>query len=285
VIAAELEAASKRFGMVTALAAVTIAIGEGEVVALLGPNGAGKSTAISVLLGLRVPEAGTARLFGLDPRRARARRDVGVAPQETAFPPTLRVAEVIELVRRHYSAPVAPASLSERFGLGRLLRRQLGGLSGGERRLVAVALAFAGRPRLLVLDEPTASLDGEARVRVWSATRAHARAGGAVLLTTHHVDEAEALAQRVVLLESGAVVADGSVDELKRAAGLTRVSFRVSQQLELPGAVHDGETIRADVEDAGAFVAALVRRGVELAALEVRPLTLEEAIVAHKARR
>jgi ABC-2 type transport system ATP-binding protein len=138
---------------------------------------------------------------------------------------------------------------------------------------------------LLVLDEPTASLDGEARVRVWNATRAHARAGGTVLLTTHHVDEAEALAQRVVLLESGAVVADGSVDELKRAAGLTRVSFRASQRLELPGTVHDGETIRADVEDAGAFVAALVRRGVELAALEVRPLTLEEAIVAHKARR
>jgi ABC-2 type transport system ATP-binding protein len=259
---------------VTALAAVTLTIEEG-VVALLGPNGAGKSTAIAVLLGLRVPDTGTARLFGLDPRRARARREVGVAPQETAFPPTLCVAEVLELVRRHYPAPLAPPTLSERFALDRLLRRQLGGLSGGERRLVAVALAFAGRPRLLVLDEPTASLDAEARLRVWNATRAHACAGGTVLLTTHHVDEAEALAQRVVLLEAGTVVADGSVGELKRAAGLTRVSFRGC----------DGETIRADVEDAGAYVASLARRGVELAALEVRPLTLEEAIAAHKARR
>jgi ABC-2 type transport system ATP-binding protein len=275
VIAAELDGVSKRFGPLTALAGVSLAIAEGDVAALLGPNGAGKSTAIAVLLGLRVPDAGTARLFGLDPRRAEARREVGVAPQETAFPPTLRVAEILELVRRHYAAPLALPKLSERFGLERVLRRQLGGLSGGERRLVALALAFVGRPRLLVLDEPTTSLDAEARFRVWHATRAHARAGGTVLLTTHHVDEAEALAQRVVLLEAGAVVADGTVGELKRAAGLTRVSFRG----------RDGETIRADVADAGAYVASLARRGVELAALEVRPLTLEEAIAAHEARR
>jgi ABC-2 type transport system ATP-binding protein len=285
VSAAELDGVTKRFGPVTALADVRFAIEEGEVLALLGPNGAGKSTALAVLLGLRVPDGGIARLFGLDPRRAEARRDVGVAPQETAFPPTLRVAEVVELVRRHYAAPLAVPVLSERFGLDGLLRRQLGGLSGGERRLVAVALAFAGRPRLVVLDEPTAALDADARQRVWNATRTHACAGGTVVLTTHHVDEAEALAQRVVLLEAGTVVADESIDELKRAAGLTRVSFRASPRLERSGVVRDGDLVRADVEDAGAFVASLVRRGAELAALEVRPLTLEEAIAAHKARR
>jgi ABC-2 type transport system ATP-binding protein len=285
VSAAALGGVTKRFGPVTALAGVTLAIEEGDVLALLGPNGAGKSTALAVLLGLRVPDAGTARLFGLDPRRAEARRDVGVAPQETAFPPTLRVAEVLELVRRHYAAPLALPVLSERFGLGGLLRRQLGGLSGGERRLVAVALAFAGRPRLVVLDEPTAALDADARLRVWNTTRAHAHGGGTVVLTTHHVDEAEALARRVVLLDEGTVVADESIDELKRAAGLTRITFRAPPRVELPGVVRDGDLARADVEDAGAFVASLVRRGVELAALEVRPLTLEEAIAAHKARR
>ena len=283
--AAALDAVTKQFGPVTALADVTLAIEEGEVLALLGPNGAGKSTALALLLGLRVPDRGIARLFGLDPRRAEARRDVGVAPQETAFPPTLRVAEVVELVRRHYAAPLAVPVLSERFGLGGLLRRQLGGLSGGERRLVAVALAFAGRPRLVVLDEPTAALDTDARLRVWNATRAHAYGGGTVVLTTHHVDEAEALAQRVVLLEAGTVVADEGIDELKGAAGLTRFSFRASPRLERSGVVRDGDLVRADVEDAGAFVASLVRRGVELAALEVRPLTLEEAIAARKARR
>jgi ABC-2 type transport system ATP-binding protein len=284
-IAAELMAVTKRFGLVTALDRLSLAIREGDVLALLGPNGAGKSTAIAVLLGLRVPEGGAARLFGLDPRRASARRWVGVAPQETAFPPTLRVAELFELVRRHYDAPVALGALSERFGLESLLRRQLGGLSGGERRLVAAALAFAGRPQLIVLDEPTAGLDGEARLRVWNATRAHARAGGTVLLTTHHLDEAEALAHRVVLLESGVAVAEGTVAEIKRAAGLTRVSFRAPPGLVLEDVVRDGDAISADVVDAGSFVESLVRRGLRLVDLEVRPLTLEEAIAVRKAAR
>jgi ABC-2 type transport system ATP-binding protein len=195
------------------------------------------------------------------------------------------VTDLFELVRRHYDDPVALGALSERFGLESLLRRQLGGLSGGERRLVAAALAFAGRPQLIVLDEPTAGLDGEARLRVWNATRAHARAGGTVLLTTHHLDEAEALAHRVVLLESGVAVAEGTVAEIKRAAGLTRVSFRAPPGLVLEDVVRDGDAIRADVVDAGSFVESLVRRGLRLIDLEVRPLTLEEAIAVRKAAR
>ena len=272
---AELLAVSKRFGSVTALDRLTLALAEGEVLALLGPNGAGKSTAIAVLLGLRVPDAGTARLFGLDPRRTAARRRVGVVPQETAFPPTLRVAELVEFVRRHYRPPADAGALTERLGLELLLRRQLGGLSGGERRLVAVALAFAGEPTLVVLDEPTTGLDREARARVWAAVRTHASAGGSVLLTTHHLDEAEALAERVVLLERGAVVADGPVAAIRRSAGLARVSFRGP----------DGLLTRTDVADAGALVESLVRSGVRLAELEVRPLTLEEALAARRRRR
>jgi ABC-2 type transport system ATP-binding protein len=285
VIAAELRAVTKRFGSVTALDGFTLAVREAEVLSLLGPNGAGKSTAIALLLGLRVPDSGAARLFGLDPRRTAARRNVGVAPQETAFPPTLRVGEVIEFVRCHYAWPLDASVLTEHFGLERLLRRQLGGLSGGERRLVAVALAFAGRPRFVALDEPTAGLDGEARLRVWNAARAHVREGGTVLLTTHQLEEAEALAQRIVLLEAGAAVADGTVAEIKRAAGLTRVSFRAPPELVLDGAVCDGGRLRADVEDAGAFVGSLARRGVQFEELEVRPLTLEEALAARKAAR
>jgi ABC-2 type transport system ATP-binding protein len=285
VIVAELSTATKRFGDVTALDRVSFAIGEGDVVGLLGANGAGKTTAIALLLGLRVPDEGRARLFGLEPRRAEARRSVGAAPQETAFPPTLRVREVLELVRRHYEQPFAVDAVSARFGLGRVLRRQLGGLSGGERRLVAVALAFAGRPKLAVLDEPTAGLDAEARGRVWDAVRAHASGGGTVLLTTHHLGEAEALAQRVVLVERGVVVEDGTVAGIKRAAGLTRVSFRAPAGLALDGVRWDGGVARADVEDAGAFVASLVRRGIRLAELEVRPLSLEEAIAARGSAR
>ena len=141
--------------------------------ALLGSNGAGKTTAIATLLGLRRPDEGTARLFGADPRRPSTRRDVGATPQETTFPATLRVREVVELVRAHYERPVPSETLYDRFELGRLVNRQFGGLSGGERRRVGVALAFAGKPRLVVLDEPTAGLDREARLAVWEAIRAH----------------------------------------------------------------------------------------------------------------
>jgi ABC-2 type transport system ATP-binding protein len=194
------------------------------------------------------------------------------------------VVELLELVARHFRQPASISVLSERFGLEALLRRQLGGLSGGERRLVAVALGFAGAPRLAVLDEPTTGLDGEARARVWNVIRAHARNGGSVLLTTHQLEEAEALARRVVLLEAGSVVANGSVAEIRRSAGLTRVSFRAPPAFALDGAAHDGDTIRADVHDAGALVESLVQRGVRLRDLEVRPLTLEEALAVRRER-
>ena len=164
-VAAELLGVTKRFGAVAALDDVSFAVGEGEVVALLGPNGAGKSTAISVLLGLRTPDAGIARLFGADPREPAARRLVGATQQESVFPSTLRVRELVDLVRAHYEHPLSTDTVSERFELGRIVGRQTGGLSGGERRRLGVALAFAGRPRLVVLDEPTAGLDREARAR------------------------------------------------------------------------------------------------------------------------
>jgi len=272
---AELVEVTKRYGMVTALDRFSLTVAAGDVVALLGPNGAGKSTAIALLLGLRIPDAGAVRLFGADPRRKGARRHVGFVPQETSFPPTLRPVELLEFVRAHYEHCPPLACLAERFALGALLRRQLGGLSGGERRLVAVAAAFAGEPALAVLDEPTSGLDREARLRVWEAVRAHARAGGAVLLTTHQLHEAEALAQRVVVVESGTVVTAGAVSEVVRSAGLTRVSYRGP----------DGRRVRSDVPDGGALVESLVRRGVALTDLEVRPLTLEEALDVARRRR
>ena len=209
VIAAELDRVTKRFGRATALDDASFSVDEGEIVALLGPNGAGKTTAIAILLGLRRPDAGAARLFGGDPRQPASRRNVGVTPQETTFPATLRVREAIALVRAHYQHSLPAETLYERFELGRLVTRQFGGLSGGERRRVGVALAFAGRPQLVVLDEPTSGLDRDARRAVWSAIRAHARDGGAVLLTTHQLEEADALAERVVLIDEGTIVADG----------------------------------------------------------------------------
>jgi ABC-2 type transport system ATP-binding protein len=143
---------------------------------------------------------------------------------------------------------------------------------------VAVALAFAGGPELVVLDEPTAGLDAAARTLVWEAVRAHADAGRTVLLTTHHLDEAQTLARRIVLLAGGRVAADGTVAAIRATAGLTRVSFRAAPGLEVEGAERDGDVMRVAVPDGGAFVEQLVRRGAKLADLEVRPLSLEEAL-------
>jgi ABC-2 type transport system ATP-binding protein len=275
---AELSRVTKRFGARVALDDASFSIGEGEVVALLGPNGAGKSTAIAVLLGLRTPDAGVARLFGGSPRAPASRQRVGVTPQEIGFPPTLRVREIIELVASHFESPLRLEAVVEQFELGALVGRQAGGLSGGERRRLAVALAFAGRPRLVVLDEPTASLDREARLAVWGAIRLHAAEGGTLLFTTHHLDEVEALARRVVVIEAGSIVSDGPLARLKAAAGLTLVRFRAAPGVDVAGAEREGECLRLLVSDGGRAVEDLVRGGVRLADLEVRPLTLEEAL-------
>jgi ABC-2 type transport system ATP-binding protein len=282
---AQLSGVTKCFGSTRALDGATLAVEPGEVVALLGPNGAGKSTALAILTGLRRPTRGTARLFGADPRLPAARRSLGVTPQETAFPATLRVCELVELVRAHYAAPLEARVVYERFQLTKLFTRQLGGLSGGERRRVGVALAFAGDPRLVVLDEPTTSLDLEAKGAVWTAVQAHARRGGSVLLTTHQLEEADALADRVVLIEGGAVVADGAVEEVKSAAGMTVVRFRAVPGMEIDGAQADGAYVRILSREGGATVDRLLRAGVPLIDLEVRGLTLEEALAARRSRR
>jgi ABC-2 type transport system ATP-binding protein len=220
-IAAALRGVTKRFGSVVALDRVDLEVRRGDVLALLGPNGAGKTTALSILLGLRRPEAGRAELFGADPRRPASRTAVGVTPQDASFPPTLRVCEIVDLVRAHFAAPVATGELLVRFGLTESACRQTGGLSGGERRRLSVALAFAGKPLAVLLDEPTTGLDVEARRGVWGELETYATAGGTILLTTHYLEEAEALASRVVLLSHGRIAAEGSPSQLASAHGGT----------------------------------------------------------------
>jgi ABC-2 type transport system ATP-binding protein len=218
-IVAALRDVTKRFGSLVALDAVDLELRGGEVLALLGPNGAGKTTALSVVLGLRRPDRGRAELLGLDPRSRDARAAIGVTPQEAGFPPTLRVHEIVDLVRAHFATPVPTAELLARFGLKDCRRRQAGGLSGGERRRLSVALAFAGQPLAVFLDEPTTGLDVEARRSLWQELQAYAAAGGTILLTTHHLEEAEALATRVVLLARGRIAAEGSAGQLASAHG------------------------------------------------------------------
>jgi ABC-2 type transport system ATP-binding protein len=220
-IAAALRGVTKRFGSALALDQVDLELRGGEVLALLGPNGAGKTTALSVMLGLRRPDVGRAELFGADPRRPASRAAVGLTPQDASFPPTLRVREITDLVRAHYAAPASTDDLLARFGLVECGRRQAGGLSAGERRRLSVALAFAGQPLAVFMDEPTTGLDVEARRIVWGELQAYAAAGGTILLTTHYLEEADVLASRVVLLARGRITAEGSARELAGLHGGT----------------------------------------------------------------
>ena len=217
---AELRGVQKRYGKIEALRGVDLQIRPGELVALLGPNGAGKTTVVSILLGQRRPDAGSAALFGHDPTVPAARRPVGATPQLAGFPDNLTVAEVVDLVGVHYPDPTPAGELLGRFGLEEVAGRRACRLSGGQWRRLAVALAFGGRPRLVVMDEPTTGLDVEARRRLWEVLRAFVANGDAVLLTTHYLEEAQALASRVVVIAGGRIIAHGSVDQITAHAGL-----------------------------------------------------------------
>ena len=279
---ARLERVEKSFGAVRALDEVDLELRSGEVLALLGPNGAGKSTAVAIMLGLRRPDAGRALLGSLDPRKPEARRHVGAVLQETGFPQTLRVDEVVALVRAHFPDAHTAEETLGRLDLGRIARRQALGLSGGQRRRLAVALALAGRPRAVFLDEPTAGMDPNARRALLRDLAGFAARGGSVLLTTQQLAEAEEIASRVVLLVGGRVVAEGTVAEIRARAGLTRVTLRARELPPLAGvstvhSLHDRHVVY--VGDADRFVMDLVDSGVPFRDLEVVPVSLEDAFV------
>ncbi|GHJ18033.1 ABC transporter ATP-binding protein [Micromonospora sp. AKA38] len=282
-ILARAEQVSRRYGEVLALDRVDLTVRAGELVGLLGPNGAGKSTLINLLVGLRRPTTGRVELLGGDPRDPASRRQLGVTPQETGLPGTLRVGEVVDFVSAHFPDPVPRGELLDRFGLTDQVRRQTGGLSGGQRRRLAVALAFVGRPRLVVLDEPTTGLDVEARHALWDAIRGFHADGGTVLLSSHYLEEVEALAQRVVVIGNGRVLADDSVAAIRGIVGVRRVSLVADDLPALPGVV---ATERVDgrvhllTTDADQLVRDLVTAGVAFRDLEVRPTSLEEAFLA-----
>ncbi|MBO4159832.1 ABC transporter ATP-binding protein [Micromonospora antibiotica] len=281
-ILAHADQATRRYGDVLALDRVDLTVSAGELVGLLGPNGAGKSTLINMLVGLRRPSAGRVELFGGDPRQPASRRQLGVTPQETGLPGTLRVSEVVDFVAAHFPDPVPRGELLDRFGLTDQAKRQTGGLSGGQRRRLAVALAFVGRPRLVVLDEPTTGLDVEARHTLWEAIRSFHADGGTVLLSSHYLEEVEALAQRVVVLGQGRVLADDTVGAIRDIVGVRRVSLAADDLPALPGVVAtehtDGRT-HLLTTDADQLVRDLVTAGVAFRDLEVRPTSLEEAFL------
>lgn len=283
---ARLAGIHKAHGAVRALDGIDLDLRPGEVLALLGANGAGKSTAVSVLLGLAAPDAGTATLGGLPPLHRAARAQAGAMLQSAALPATLRVGELLDLARSYHAAPRSVADCVALGGLDGLVARRYGALSGGQQRRVQFALALCGAPRLLVLDEPTTGLDHDARQRVWSAIRTLSAEGAAVLLTTHYLEEAEALADRVVVLDRGRVVAEGSVDAIRSRVAQSRIRARsVLDAAEVAGwpgvraARNEAGVLELRVDAAEPVLRQLLARDPQLHDLEVRRADLAEAFL------
>ncbi|TXS29495.1 ABC transporter ATP-binding protein [Streptomyces sp. ms191] len=280
------EGVHKTFGRVRAVDGVDLGIRRGETVALLGRNGAGKSTTIGLLLGLDEPDSGRVRLFGEAPARAVRAGRVGAMLQEGRPVPRVTVRELVAFVARTYPAPLPVAEALELAGVTQLAGRRVDRLSGGQIQRVRFAVALAGSPGLIVLDEPTAALDVEARHAFWDSMRGYARRGNTVLFSTHYLEEADAHADRIVVIDSGRVVADGTSEQLKRAAGGNLVSFdlagRSSEGLTLlPGVTSveiRGDRARLRTEDSDATVLALAARDM-VRGLEVAPVSLDDAFL------
>ena len=220
---AQLSQVRKTFGPITALDGLSLDVRPGEILAVLGPNGAGKSTAISLLLGLQEPTEGTATLFDRPPANLEARYPVGVMMQEASLAPELKVRELIALTTSYYPSPYTVEEVLTLTRTTAIANRPYQKLSGGQKRLAQFALALCGRPSLLFLDEPTVGLDAAARDMLWSTLRQVVAQGTAVVLTTHYLEEAEALADRVAVLAKGRLIAHGSVDEVRSVVDRKRV--------------------------------------------------------------
>ncbi len=287
-IAVRFEAVTRRFGAVTALDGIDLSIATGETVALLGPNGAGKSTAIGLLLGLIEPTSGSVEVLGLTPAAAVASGRIGSMLQGAGLPANARVGELVEFARRLYPHPLPRATIVERAGLTALTGRSVETLSGGEAQRVRFAIAIAGDPDLVFLDEPTVAMDVETRRAFWADMRRSAGEGRTILFATHYLEEADQVADRVVVLDRGRIVADGTSRSIRARIQGRTVRFDSVEPDEtllatLPGVTAvdvRGTTVSLSTTDADATVAALVTLRVPIRDLEVTGADLEDAFVA-----
>jgi ABC-2 type transport system ATP-binding protein len=287
-VAVSLRHVWKNYGRVEALRGVSLDIRRGEVVAVLGPNGAGKSTAVNLMVGISQPTRGRVTLLGHRPGSLPARSRFGVMLQECGLPGTLRVQEMVDMFRSYYPSPMPRAEVLDIAGITHKARSLVSRMSRGERQRLFFALALCGDPDVLFLDEPTASLDVEARQAFLTSVRAFAGLGKTIVMTTHYLEEAEAVAERIVVFNRGRVIADSTPDEIKAGFGKRRVSFVV------PGGPGDaifaglpvtrfertGDRVRFLADDPEDVLRALFDRGVEVRRLEVAAAGLQEVFLA-----
>jgi len=281
---AELCGVQKRYGNTVALDGVDLAVRRGEILAVLGPNGAGKSTAISLWLGLSEPDAGSVRLLGRAPSAVDSRRGIGVMMQEVVLAQGLRVRELIDLTASYYPEPLSVEATLELTGTQKLASRRYGRLSTGQKRQAQFALAVCGRPTLLFLDEPTVGLDVEARSGLWRTLRELRAKGCSIVLTTHYLEEAEALADRVAVLAHGRLIASGSVDEIRSLVSRKQISCSSSLSADevrgwpsVVSVARDARRMHITAVDAEAVVRRLLAADEKVRDLEVRQAGLAEA--------
>ncbi|MEU9128968.1 ABC transporter ATP-binding protein [Kitasatospora sp. NPDC048540] len=287
---------SKSYGTVDAVSGLDLVLRPGETVALLGPNGAGKSSSLDLLLGLREPDRGSVELFGGPPRAAIEAGRVGAMLQSGGLMNDVKVAELVAFACAIHPRGHRPEQVLADAGITELAGRRVDRLSGGQEQRVRFALAVAGANDLIVLDEPTTGMDVSVRQAFWATMRAQADAGRTVLFATHYLEEADSIADRVLVLHKGRLIADGTSAEIKAKAGARRIAFElhpsdgpVEERLlrSLPGTVGldvtgrpDGvRTVRIRSTDADADVAALYRAGLYPRGLEVTGLGLEQAFL------
>ena len=287
-VVAELRSARKSYGNVQALKGVDLAIMSGETVAVLGPNGAGKTTAISLLLGLRKPTGGTAKLFGRPPSDPEARSRCGVMLQESGVPDLLTVSDLVRLFSSYYPHRLPPGEAVRRAGLIDVAGKRFGNLSGGQQQRVYFALAICGDPEVLFLDEPTVGLDVEGRRAFLADLKQWAGQGRTIVLTTHYLEEADELAHRIVVINHGEVVADATPAEIKSRVPGKKIEMRFKngvpaellRSLPVSGLEVTGDLARMLSPEPAVVVREVMRaRGDDVIDLDVSGADLEEAFV------
>jgi ABC-2 type transport system ATP-binding protein len=281
---ASLNGVHKHFGKIAALDGLDLVVNRGELLALLGPNGAGKTTAISILLGLQRPDRGSAELFGEDPQVIEARRRIGVMMQEINFPMVMRPRELIAQTASYYPSPYDVEQVIKRLGIEKIADRPYGKLSGGQKRQAQFAMAIAGRPELLFLDEPTVGLDVHAREAMWQVIRELIHEGCSIVLTTHYIHEAEALADRVAVVAHGRLVAGGTVEEIRAHDSRKTIWCRSTLPLltlrdwpEVEQVTEDSGRQKIATRDAESVLRKLLAADAEVRDIEVKRAGLAEA--------
>lgn len=283
---ARLDNVRKRYGNVTALNGLNLSVNSGEILALLGPNGAGKTTAVSLLLNLIEADSGKVSLFNQDPQSLAARQRIGVMLQSAELPETLRVSELITLTQSYYPFPRELKDIADMAGITDLLQRPYGKLSGGQQRRVQFAMAICAKVDILFLDEPTVGLDIEAREAMWLSLRKLVAEGCSIVLTTHYLEEAEALANRVMVIAQGSVIAEGSVESIRSRVALRKIRCistldiaDIKQWSHIDSVSRDGQYLTIQTMDAESIARRLLNEDAGLQQLEIKRAGLAEAFV------